>query len=167
MANFWQTLRGPFSAVSKPNFASLILVWKLLTRSTRFTHFCTAAISISFLFFLFFLFFSFSFSFFGATVERWTLKRPNTVKCLAVKCTLLGTRHPRKEKEELRCKKKHCRACLPVRWDFGVPLTQKCYDEWKLNMEGRRSQKRLNNLALFFVFCLCWVRTGPSNDTAQ
>ena len=26
-------------------------------------------------------------------------KEPNTVKCLAVKNTLLGTRHPREEKE--------------------------------------------------------------------
>ena len=33
--------------------------------------------------------------------ERAIRKRPNTVKCLAVKCTLLGTRHPREEKEEL------------------------------------------------------------------
>ena len=31
--------------------------------------------------------------------ERAISKRPNTVKCLAVKCTLLGTRHLRKEKE--------------------------------------------------------------------
>ena len=31
--------------------------------------------------------------------ERAIRKRPNTVKCLAVKRTLLGTRHPRKEKE--------------------------------------------------------------------
>ena len=35
--------------------------------------------------------------------ERAILKRPNTVRCLAVKCTLLRTRHPRKEKK-LRCK---------------------------------------------------------------
>jgi len=31
--------------------------------------------------------------------ERAIQKRPNTVRCLAVKSTLLGTRHPRKEKE--------------------------------------------------------------------
>ena len=31
--------------------------------------------------------------------ERAIRKRPNTVRCLAVKNTLLGTRHPRKEKE--------------------------------------------------------------------
>ena len=31
--------------------------------------------------------------------ERAIRKRPNTVRCLAVKSTLLGTRHPRKEKE--------------------------------------------------------------------
>ena len=61
-------------------------------------------------------------------VEKWTPKRPSTVKCLAVKRTLLGTRHPRKK--ELRCKKIkiYCRACLPVRWDFGVPLSRKCYE---------------------------------------
>ena len=41
---FWQTLRGPFSAVSTPNCASMyyVLVWKFLTRSARFTNFCTA-----------------------------------------------------------------------------------------------------------------------------
>ena len=31
--------------------------------------------------------------------ERAIRKRPNTVRCLAVKSTFLGTRHPRKEKE--------------------------------------------------------------------
>ena len=31
--------------------------------------------------------------------ERAIRKRPNTVRCLAVKRALLGTRHPRKEKE--------------------------------------------------------------------
>ena len=31
--------------------------------------------------------------------ERAIRKRPNTVRCLAVKSALLGTRHPRKEKE--------------------------------------------------------------------
>ena len=45
LANFWQTLRGPFSALSMPIFASKYsfeLAWKLLARSTRFTHFCTS-----------------------------------------------------------------------------------------------------------------------------
>ena len=35
--------------------------------------------------------------------EKAIRKRPNTVRCLAVKGALLGTRHPRKEKK-LRCK---------------------------------------------------------------
>ena len=40
------------------------------------------------------------YSFFTARrFERAIRKRPNTVRCLAVKSTLLGTRHPRKEKE--------------------------------------------------------------------
>ena len=41
----------------------------------------------------FFLFFS------PRRFERAIRKRPNTVRCLAVKSTLLGTRHPRKGKE--------------------------------------------------------------------
>ena len=53
--------------------------------------------------FLFFLFFSFSFLFLfffrrDALKEQFG-KEPSTVKCLAVKSALLGTRHPRKEKE--------------------------------------------------------------------
>ena len=45
--NHLQTLRGSFSAASKPIFASKywIFVRKVLTRSTRFTYFCTAQIS--------------------------------------------------------------------------------------------------------------------------
>ena len=44
LANWWQTLRISFSAVSTPKFACKwkILVWKLLKRSTRRTHLCTA-----------------------------------------------------------------------------------------------------------------------------
>ena len=37
--------------------------------------------------------------FFFLRFERAIRKRPNTVRCLAVKRALLGTRHPRKEKE--------------------------------------------------------------------
>ena len=44
-------------------------------------------------FFSFFLFFS------PRRFERAIQKRPDTVRCLAVKSTLLGTRHPRKGKE--------------------------------------------------------------------
>ena len=50
-------------------------------------------------FFLFFLLFS------PRRFERAIRKRPNTVRCLAVKSTLLGTRHPRKEKEAALQKK--------------------------------------------------------------
>ena len=49
VSHFWQTLRGPFSAVSKPILqANRTLVRKLSTRSTRFTYmyFCTAQTSI-------------------------------------------------------------------------------------------------------------------------
>ena len=41
----------------------------------------------------------FFFFFLARRSERAIRKGPNTVRCLAVKCTLLGTRHPRKEKE--------------------------------------------------------------------
>ena len=41
---FWQTLRGSFSAVSKPNFASKYSLE--FTRSTRFTRFCTFGIQL-------------------------------------------------------------------------------------------------------------------------
>ena len=68
----------------------------------------------------------------GATITRWNIfffflsffsprrfertirKRPNTVRCLAVKRALLGTRHPRKEKEAA-LQHQNWRACLPVR----------------------------------------------------
>ena len=44
--------------------------------------------------------------------ERAIRKRPNTVRCLAVKSTLLGTRHPRKEKEAAQQKIIGEPACL-------------------------------------------------------
>ena len=46
-------------------------------------------------------------------------KEPNTVRCLAVKSTLLGTRHPRKGKEAAL--QNNWIACLPVRNDRSVP----------------------------------------------
>ena len=50
LANFWQTLWGPFSAVSTSNFASTskysFEFWKLLTRSARCTRFCSSQPSI-------------------------------------------------------------------------------------------------------------------------
>ena len=51
--------------------------------------------------------------------ERAIRKRPSTVRCLAVKRALLGTRPPRKEKEAAL--QKSWIACLPVRNDRNVP----------------------------------------------
>ena len=43
------------------------------------------------------------------------------------------------QKKRLRCQK-YCRAGLPMRIDFGVPLSRKCYEELKPKMDVRRSQ---------------------------
>ena len=67
------------------------------------------------------------FSFFSARrIERCTPKRPNTIKCSAVKCTLLGTRYPRKEKEAALQNKIVEPACL---WDeISVCHSSNCVD---------------------------------------
>ena len=71
-----------------------------------------------------FSFSSFFFFFFSPFFRRDALKEqfgkePSTVRCLAVKSALLGTRPPRKEKEAAL--QKNWIACLPVRNDGNVP----------------------------------------------
>ena len=62
---------------------------------------------------------SFLFIFSARRFERTIRKRLNTVRCLAVKNTLLGTRPPRKEEEAAL--QNNWIACLPVRNDRNVP----------------------------------------------
>ena len=57
-------------------------------------------------------------------------KEPNTVRCLAVKSTLLGTRHPRKEKEaSAHLQKKYLHETLGISKLLGASFESHCRED--------------------------------------